>query len=700
MRGGLWYFGPGYGLDFTDGPVKTDFSSQMDTYESSSVVADKQGNLLFYSNGGGRENGEETGFIWNRLHEPMEGGELGGTLGGGNSSAQGCLSIRKPGSEFDYYLFTVDEFETMLQYDNSFPNGKGLSYFEIDMEANNGLGRVTVSNQKLLEPCFEYISGTQHANCRDYWVITTTSHYFLTENPDTPDSIYIYEVNDTGIQSPLRYPLPMGQEGIPDEYGLIKIAPDGSRFRIGNFLYDFDKATGAIDSITNLGESYGIAWDEQVAFSANSQYLYRFRPERLDSISNIRVLQYDMSAPDPPATTEFVGEQNYFGIVVFGYPQLAPDGQIYLPIQQNSFSAPTIVAAIEQPQLPGIAAQFNPASFVITKGENDERFLSFGNFTDHIFRYDPSISFDLGPDVTLACDSSLSQTLYAPEGSDCYVWSDGSIGDSLVITEAGDYWLEVFEGCEMGIDSVKVSWDSELPTLDLGPDTTLCEGEELMLAPLIDEVDYFWQDGSDYPFFIVDTSGTYSLEIRRGACFQKDSIQIDYLPIPHVQLPNDTTLCNSIAFFMDAKSNLEGITYEWQNGSERSFFVANESGTYSVSLTNGCGTFSDTVDIVFSNCLEPVCSVFVPNAFSPNDDGANDTFRAYSNCPIDNFHLQIWDRWGGLMFESFDINDTWDGKFDGRNKTQAVFVWIIRYDAVKNNQLIQEVKVGDLTLLR
>ena len=199
-----WYFGNHYGLDFSSGVPFVDNNSSIYTYEASSTMSDKEGNLLFYTNSGGRSNSGVKGGIWNRNHELMEGGDLGFFIGGGYSAAQGALSIKKPGSQDHYYLFTVDELETLAVPNNPFPEGKGLSYFEIDMSANNGLGKVVTSNQKLQTPCFEYLAGTIHGNCQDYWVLTRTGYQFLDEDETVVDTFLLYLVTENGISPPLK----------------------------------------------------------------------------------------------------------------------------------------------------------------------------------------------------------------------------------------------------------------------------------------------------------------------------------------------------------------------------------------------------------------------------------------------------------------------------------------------------------------
>ena len=94
----------------------------------------------------------------------------------------------------------------------------------------------------------------------------------------------------------------------------------------------------------------------------------------------------------------------------------------------------------------------------------------------------------------------------------------------------------------------------------------------------------------------------------------------------------------------------------------------------------------------------PVFHVYVPNAFSPNDDGNNDEFRAYASCPLASFQMKIYDRWGQLIFESKDIEQSWDGYLMDEVYNTGVFTWWIRY--LEESGEREKVLKGDLTLMR
>lgn len=101
--------------------------------------------------------------------------------------------------------------------------------------------------------------------------------------------------------------------------------------------------------------------------------------------------------------------------------------------------------------------------------------------------------------------------------------------------------------------------------------------------------------------------------------------------------------------------------------------------TYTVIVTDGVCTAMDSVRIEVRelNCEEP--DIFVPNAFSPNGDGVNDTLFVRSTF-ITSMEFKIFDRWGELVFETDDMTEGWDGTYKGKPVDPAVFVYYL--DAV------------------
>lgn len=67
-------------------------------------------------------------------------------------------------------------------------------------------------------------------------------------------------------------------------------------------------------------------------------------------------------------------------------------------------------------------------------------------------------------------------------------------------------------------------------------------------------------------------------------------------------------------------------------------------------------------------------TIFIPNSFTPNGDGLNDTFGVYGES-IKQYSMEIYNRWGEKVFESANINEQWDGTYNGKNVPEGTYVY-------------------------
>jgi gliding motility-associated-like protein len=115
---------------------------------------------------------------------------------------------------------------------------------------------------------------------------------------------------------------------------------------------------------------------------------------------------------------------------------------------------------------------------------------------------------------------------------------------------------------------------------------------------------------------------------------------------------------------------------------------------YCVRVTdvNGC---VDTACTIVN--IEIVCGdVFVPSAFSPNDDGENDLECVYSDC-IEQMTFSIYNRWGEKVFETNNMNICWDGTWNGKELNSAVFVYTLEGFLINGQAVSQK---GNISLIR
>lgn len=134
----------------------------------------------------------------------------------------------------------------------------------------------------------------------------------------------------------------------------------------------------------------------------------------------------------------------------------------------------------------------------------------------------------------------------------------------------------------------------------------------------------------------------------------------------------------------------------------------NVDGTYRIDFGNDFGVYTDQCNLPavsdvfmgelnFNDCDS--CFIYVPNAFSPNGDSINDTFSAQSNCTLDNIDLDVYDRWGDLVFSYNGEPRDWDGMFNGETLQPGVYSYVMDIDLREFRRDTTRRRVGSFTIL-
>jgi len=423
-----WHFGDGRSFDFSSGTPAQTTGSLIQTFEGSASYSDSLGNLLFYTNGGGREpafSGQDGGHIWNRNNGIMY--DMQGTMGGGFSSRQSAVIFEAPGQSKVYYVFTMDEIEFSTGASPATiaaqPIGRGLRYFTVDMNLNGGLGSVVQADQPVYQPSAEGLCAIRHSNNVDYWILI---------NQDST-GIGVYSVTSTGVSFLTNY------TAVGPETGIIKASPDGSKVRTGTYLLNFNNSTGQLSNPVNLGST-----SEFFEFSPNSRYVY----ELLSNPTSIDVRRYDLLAASIPSSLFNVFTINSAPAVIGGQMQLGPDGKIYF-LELNFTSNTVALHRIECPNTNAPFVLLNIAFF-------NTYFVGLPNFPAWLFSNNDSTYVELGPDNVRLCDVGGSLTLNALNPGASYLWSTGATTQTITVNTPGTYSVTVTGTCGTGTDQIVV----------------------------------------------------------------------------------------------------------------------------------------------------------------------------------------------------------------------------------------------------
>jgi len=317
-------------------------------------------------------------------------------------------------------------------------------------------------------------------------------------------------------------------------------------------------------------------------------------------------------------------------------------------------------------------------------------------FRDSVeIQFVPLPTVELGND-TMVCDNETFFLSIDNPDDFQVTWQDGSSLNMIEVTEAGNYLATVDDNGCVNEDSVFISFIAA-PEVDLGLDIQKCEGDIHLLNVPDPSLIFTWNTGSQEAELEVETSGTYSLEVEENGCLGRDSINITFEVNPRVDLGPDTTVCNDMPYVLSAVTNAGDIF--WEDGSMGSTLTVEESGEIKVEVSeNGCSAV-DSVQINFRDCIS--FEAFIPNAFSPNEDGFNDLFEVYfaEGLIIESYSMKIYDRWGNSVFTSETYGDFWDGKRQSSELDRGVYTYFLELSYIDDFGSNDASISGDICIL-
>jgi gliding motility-associated-like protein len=145
-------------------------------------------------------------------------------------------------------------------------------------------------------------------------------------------------------------------------------------------------------------------------------------------------------------------------------------------------------------------------------------------------------------------------------------------------------------------------------------------------------------------------------------------VTVGEIPID-IDLGPDVIYCNEYTIPGDGAGN-----YLWSNGATTQNLTVTASGEYWLTVSTPECFDVDTIEIE----LVDIPEIIVPNVFTPNGDGSNDKFEIQGMF-ITSYRMNIYNRWGQLMFTTESLTNMWDGKQDGTDVAEGVYMYIIEY---------------------
>lgn len=249
------------------------------------------------------------------------------------------------------------------------------------------------------------------------------------------------------------------------------------------------------------------------------------------------------------------------------------------------------------------------------------------------------------------------------------------------------------------IDDVSVTEQLTLQQANAGNDTYICLGANTAIGIYFDTtgIKINWQPATSLsdntipqPTAMPAVSTTYTLTLSYACGYTSTAtVTVFVVNKPTVTVTlSDTALCTGKTATAHALvSGGSPYTYSWSGGVPGSGFEVSGlvAGVYTVTVTNTYGCTATTITVIKPN---PPCvceeDIFIPNVFSPNNDGKNDVLYIQGN-GLTNIYWGIYDRWGNLVFEAYDNTHSWDGTKKGNPVEAGVYSYYLRGICVKTN---------------
>ena len=308
---------------------------------------------------------------------------------------------------------------------------------------------------------------------------------------------------------------------------------------------------------------------------------------------------------------------------------------------------------------------------------------------DIVVTYDDVPVFDLGPDAEICENTTLLLDATAPEST--YSWQNGTSQPTLLVSSPGTYTVDVTNHCGTTSDTLEIAF-IYLPLLDLGPDTTLCPDESIELETDILDGLHAWSTGETNASIVASESGIYSVVVNTQCGAVSDDVIVNYYDLSNAGLIADTTICQGD--FVTLNAETFGATYLWQNGTTKPTLDVDQPGIYTVEVTHKCGTFTDELRVDEKICE---CTLFAPNAITPDNDGINEVFIPILDCELEHYYFAVFNRWGGLVFESSTPGEPWDGGLNGYYAPNGVYAYLVEYIGVNKETVIHH---GSISVIR
>ena len=298
-----------------------------------------------------------------------------------------------------------------------------------------------------------------------------------------------------------------------------------------------------------------------------------------------------------------------------------------------------------------------------------------------------------------------------------YEWMDGAKANLHTGLAYGKFTVTVTDaiGCST-IGQIEMGRNNAPEVSEYIIEKSDCDGENgtaaLIMADSTMSYTFEWLNNDGFTVSHADraenlNTGIYSVIISNEfGCTIETYVNIEQVSSIDVSINEDFQLVLGESFELEAMVNTtEGVTYNWSETANISCTSCpnptvspTESTTYTLTATNSYGCTATDRIYIHVNAKR---DVYIPNAFTPNNDGLNDFFTVYSGENVKNIKsMHLFDRWGSEIFSKNDFApnnelDGWDGTTNGKKLKSGVYVYMIEVEYIDGKTKLHK---GDVSI--
>ena len=312
--------------------------------------------------------------------------------------------------------------------------------------------------------------------------------------------------------------------------------------------------------------------------------------------------------------------------------------------------------------------------------------------------------------LTVVSDTPITTAL---ELFDCAAVSYN--GTTIPVGTAETFVFAAANGCDSTVIVSATAFDPPVFDLMTTPSCADAATGSISLEGMPGGTFYTWSFDGGNTFTAVDVqnqlpAGDYTVVVRTAdGCTVSETVKVEaYAPL-EVALPDAILSCGQPA--LNLQPEVDGasvaVRYRWNTGDTTAQLAVVRPGNYSVTVSDACETVAVTAAVTDEPDLQRAAEsgyFYVPNAFAPDGSGDNAVFRCFATeyITVGAVRLQVFDRWGALVYEEDSPDPSWNGRAAGMAAPPGVYIYRIRAAGVVcGKELPEEIELsGSVTLLR